>query len=109
MEVAKVTSFFEFKQGETIATFERPENIDYYFVRSGKIFVNYEDGNREVVSEGGFINNFNYLSSADFKVELIAHTDCSAYKVKQEEFNEVMSFFEDIPTSIVKNKKNPKV
>ncbi|WP_028978430.1 hypothetical protein [Sporocytophaga myxococcoides] len=109
MEVAKVTSFHEFKQGEIIATFERPENIDYYFIRTGKIMVNSADGNSEVVSENGFVNNFTYLSSADFKVDLLAHTDCSVYKVKQEEFNEVMSFFEDIPTSIVKNKKNPKV
>jgi len=105
MEVAKITTFYEFKQGDTIAVYDRPEMMDYYFIRSGKIVLKGEDGTMDILSDNCFINNFSYLSSSDFKIELIAHTDCSVYKVDQAEFNEVMSFFEDIPSSIVKNRK----
>lgn len=103
MELAKVSEFFRFKAGATIAVYENQDDLDYFLVRSGKVTICKDDTLISTHKERSFIHNYYLMSLDEERIKMLAETDCEVYKIKQDEFNEVMSFFNEIPWSLVKN------
>lgn len=105
MEVAKVMELLTIPAGQTIAVADPAETLDYYVVRSGtaqllkksEVFASYP--------ENSLIHNYHFLTEYSSKLELRAVSDCEIYKIRQEEFNELMSFYEEIPWSMIKKNR----
>lgn len=105
VELAKITSFIKFKEGDQIKVYESKDDLDYYLVRSGKIKLLNEQGEISSYKEGALIHNFYLMDLNDEAIKLVAGSDCEIYKIKQDEFNEVMSFYDAISFSIINNIK----
>jgi signal-transduction protein with cAMP-binding, CBS, and nucleotidyltransferase domain len=105
VELAKITSFIKFKEGDQIKVYESKDDLDYYLVRTGKVVLLNEEGEIDRYQERGLLHNFNLMDLNDEPIKLVAGSDCEIYKIKQEEFNEVMSFYDAISFSIINNIK----
>ncbi|HEY8402511.1 MAG TPA: cyclic nucleotide-binding domain-containing protein [Cytophagaceae bacterium] len=102
MEVARVMEFQALRQGESLIKTDSPDNLDYYVVRSGKLEMLKDGQHIAVYEQKQFIHNYQLLTDYDSSVEIRAVTDTELYKIRQEEFNELMSFYEEIPWSMIK-------
>jgi ATP:ADP antiporter, AAA family len=105
MELARITQFLKFLPGDVIASFNTPDNLDYFLLRSGKVNVLKNEHIFKVYHRGSFINNFHLMPFHQDIITLIAETEVEIYRIRHDEFNEVMSFFDEIPWSIVKSNK----
>jgi len=100
MELARTTEFLKFKKDQPIAIYESPDTMDYFFVRSGRVLILKNNKIFHTIGMNGMIHNYYLMTEHEEPIQLIAEGNCEVYKIKQEDFNEVMSFNEEIPYSI---------
>ncbi|NJO01135.1 MAG: hypothetical protein HC880_05025 [Bacteroidia bacterium] len=100
-EIAKITDLWEHKAHDIIARYDSIDEMDYYVVFSGSVLLMSDKVIIQRYESQGFINNLLYINQPIPYIKLCAEQDAIVYRIKQEAFNEILSFYDEIPLSIL--------
>lgn len=104
-KVAKISQYRLIQKGEIINSSYQAEALSYLIIRTGEVGV-YRNGElQQTYQQGALVHNYNFISDYSSYLEIKAESDCEVYSINQEAFNEVMSFYEEIGMSIVRELK----
>ena len=102
-ELAKVTTLQEFSEGKILASNKSIDEMDYYIVFSGTVCLFSENIVIRKYGPLGFIHNLLYINQPIPHIILRAESDTVIYRIRQDQFNEIISLYESVPSSILKN------
>lgn len=105
-EMARHITLHRFKSGELIVESDI-SNLNYYFVYQGTITLNSPKGSIYYIKEK-MIHKLGVLSPEDTYIKLLATSDTTVMKIDNFVFEELFTFHEEIPNSILNylNKSN---
>ena len=95
-----------YKAGEKI---EEIDNLDisyyHYIIYSGKVNLYINDVFVKCFEKNTLLSAIDLLIDYDAEIKLVAVTDVSIYKIDPSEFADNLSFYDEIPFSIIENTK----
>jgi ATP:ADP antiporter, AAA family len=102
LEIAKVMDLCSFKKEELIGQYESFDYFDYYIVEEGTILLKIDGKPVQEYGKGCFIQALHYINTEEhILVELEAVNSAALYKIRQEEFHDLISRYEEIPKALL--------
>ncbi|TRX58289.1 hypothetical protein FNH22_14620 [Fulvivirga sp. M361] len=100
-EIAKNMEVLKFKEGEVIETYDNVRLMHYYVIFSGSLSLYTDEIHFEDYTKNQFLHNLDWINKKMPNIELRAKEDIVLFRIKQQDFNELMSFNDEIPRSIL--------
>lgn len=101
-EVAKIATLQEFDAQKVMMLYDNIEDMDFYVIYSGEIILrNKEKGEFAKFGTNEMVHNWHFINETISDVELVTQTNTSLYKIPKDRFNELQSFHDEIPNSIL--------
>lgn len=101
-EVAKIATLQEFDAEKVLMIYDNIEDMDYYIIYSGEIILrNKERGEFARFGANEMVHNWHFINDTISDVELVTQSPTSIYKIPKDRFNELQSFHDEIPNSIL--------
>lgn len=101
-EIAKIATLQEFDTQKVMMIYDNIEDMDYYVIYSGEIILRSKEKD-EVARFGAkeMVHNWHFINETISDVELVTVSPTSVYKIPKDRFNELQSFHDEIPNSIL--------
>jgi hypothetical protein len=101
-EIAKIATLQEFDSQKVMMIYDNIEDMDYYVIYSGEFILrNKEKGEFARFGAKEMAHNWHFINETISNVELVTTEPTSVYKISKELFNELQSFHDEIPNSIL--------
>ncbi|WP_185152617.1 hypothetical protein, partial [Fulvivirga aurantia] len=100
-EIAKVMTPMKFESGDSIDNYDSTAQMDYYVVYQGSVELLKNGDFYNKFEAGSFIHNLDWINKTRDFVELKAQSEVIILKIKRQNLNELMSFYDEIPASIL--------
>ncbi|EAY25104.1 MFS transporter [Microscilla marina] len=101
-EIAKIATLQEFDAQKIVMIYDNIEDMDYYVIYSGEfVLKNKEKGEFARFEAKEMAHNWHFINETISNVELVTTQPTSVYKISKELFNELQSFHDEIPNSIL--------
>jgi len=100
-EIAKNMSQKQFNPGDIMERYESLAGMDYFVVYEGVVSVFKNDLHFKDYSKGEFIHQLDWVDKKDTKIKLKAQDSVTLFKIRRHDFNELMSFYDEIPSSLL--------
>ncbi|HSZ24444.1 MAG TPA: hypothetical protein VK766_01935, partial [Cytophagaceae bacterium] len=104
MELVKIMELTNYKKNELIDRFESFDYFDYFLIQDGSVTMKINGKEVKEYQKGSFVHALNYINYEEYMIiELQASENCAIYRMQQEVFNELISYYDEIPKAILKN------
>ncbi|HAS45833.1 MAG TPA: hypothetical protein DCS93_35455 [Microscillaceae bacterium] len=101
-EIAKIATLQEFDAQKVIMIYDNIEDMDFYVIYAGEVILrNKEKGELARFGTNEMVHNWYFINETISDVELVTETPTSVYKIPKDRFNELQSFHDEIPNSIL--------
>jgi len=102
-EIAQSIELQLFKEEDTIAEYESTDQMDYFILYQGSIEKWEKETQMSLLKPFDFISSLFEDYSEQVAIKMISKETSFVFKIKRELFNELLSFHEEIPMTILKN------
>ncbi len=105
LEIAKRTHQQKYREEEQIAFYPQVADIDYLLVVEGKLSLQYHKNEKTeevILNKHAFLHHFQFMDQDMQDVKLVAHSHCLLYRIEKERFNQLLSFYDQLPLAILK-------
>ncbi|MDX2304004.1 MAG: hypothetical protein NW226_14455 [Microscillaceae bacterium] len=111
-EIAKTIEILDCKTGENILlknnedeAYSSIEEMDYFIIYSGTVLLYSHKIVIRRYDSGGFLNNYPYINQNLSGIKIIAQSNTLVFKIPRNQFNEIISLYDEIPLSILDNSR----
>lgn len=106
-EVANCCDLVSFKAKELINIYRYVDTMDYYIVVKGNVVLTADGCAPKTYEHQDFIHPYDLIEPQKQTLTLTAETDCVLLSIDKFEFNELLTFYDEIPENILESPINP--
>lgn len=100
-EIAKNMHHKYYNPGDIIERYESLAEVDYFVVYEGVVSVFKNDIHYKDYKRGDFIHQLDWVDQKDTQVKIKAQDHVELFKIRKHDLNELMSFYDEIPYSLL--------
>jgi len=102
-EVANCCQLVHFKANELVNVYRYVDTVDYYIVVEGSLKMNLEGKKEQTYHAKDFIHPYDLIEPQKQTLTLSTETDCVLLSIEKFAFNELLSFYDEIPENILES------
>ncbi|KOY86169.1 hypothetical protein AD998_08410 [bacterium 336/3] len=102
-EIAQTIEIQLFQENDIIAEYDLIDQMDYFILYQGSMEKWEKETQMEIMKPFDFVSSLFKDYSNETKIRLVSKETTLIFKIKRELFNELLSFHEQIPITILKN------